>query len=336
MRQFRGQVAVVGEQQYAGGVAVEAAYGIDAFGAGIAHDVHDVEAALGVVRGRYAIFGLVEQHIDFVLGQHHFVVVGDDIVAGDFRSQFGHHFAVDFDFALLYELIGFSARAHARVGQELVETYRFVGVDHALVIDDATGYDHSLLAVVASAVGAALVAAIGLVVASAAVVESLTVASLLAERTVLAHGVVVGLFAVIGVRAVGAAVVIVVAVVTSLVVVGAVVAALAFAMVAVVAVVVGCVTVEVVLAGSIVVGIVVVLIMVASAVIVVPAVVVAVIVVVGSAVVVVVVVVVVATGVIYLFVFFIATFAAGCPSCLSDARATGFLFFFHNEFYSLK
>ncbi len=49
--QFLGEVAVVCEEEDAGGVAVEAADGVNAFGGGGADEVEDGSAALGVVGG---------------------------------------------------------------------------------------------------------------------------------------------------------------------------------------------------------------------------------------------------------------------------------------------
>ena len=108
VRQFRGQIAVVGKLEHSGGITVEASDGINPFGTCIFYDVHDRKTALRVVRRRYAVFRLVEQNINFMFGQYDFIVVSNDIVAGYFGALFCDDFTVDLDFSVLDKLIGFS------------------------------------------------------------------------------------------------------------------------------------------------------------------------------------------------------------------------------------
>ncbi len=73
--ELRGEVAVVGEQEHTGGVAVKATYGVDALVAGALHEVQHCEAAVGVIAGGDAVFGLVEQDVALALGCHDLLVV---------------------------------------------------------------------------------------------------------------------------------------------------------------------------------------------------------------------------------------------------------------------
>ena len=117
-----GQVAVVGEEQDAGGVAVEAADGEDAFGCCGADEVKYGAAALGVVSGRDIVFRFVKKDIDEVIRDRDFFVVDLDGVGGmDFCSGFGDECAVDGDFTLADEFGGVAAGADAAVGDVFVE-----------------------------------------------------------------------------------------------------------------------------------------------------------------------------------------------------------------------
>jgi len=134
-----GKVAVVGEQEYACGVAVEASYGVDAFRACAFHEVHDGEASVGVIACGHAVFGLVEQNVALALEGNNLVVVLNHIVVGDFCAEFGYYLTVDLYEALLDKFVGFAARADACVAHVFVEANLFVGIRSFNLVFNAFG-----------------------------------------------------------------------------------------------------------------------------------------------------------------------------------------------------
>ena len=109
MRQLRREVAVVGQEQHAGGVAVESSHGVYALGACVLHEVHDGLALLRVIACGDVVLGLVEQHVHFLLESHGLVVELHLVRAHHLRAQLGHHIAVDRHHACLYALVGFAS-----------------------------------------------------------------------------------------------------------------------------------------------------------------------------------------------------------------------------------
>ncbi len=59
VREFLGEVAVIGEEEDPGGVTVKSAHGEYAFGSGLTNEVEDGAAALRVVGGGDIVFGFV-------------------------------------------------------------------------------------------------------------------------------------------------------------------------------------------------------------------------------------------------------------------------------------
>ena len=137
--ELRGEVAVVGEQQHAGGVAVETSDGVDALGACTLDEVHDRGAVLRILARGDAVLGLVEQDVALALQCHHLVVVFDHIVVGDLGAELGDYLAVDLDQALLDKFVGLAARAYAGVAHEFVETDLLVGIRYRHLVLDALG-----------------------------------------------------------------------------------------------------------------------------------------------------------------------------------------------------
>ncbi len=137
MCEFRGEVAVVGEQEHASGVAVESSHGIDSLWTDALDEVHNGLALLRVVACCDAVLRLVEQHIDLLLKVYGFAAELDVVGAEHLRAEFRNHFAVDGDCSVLYVFVGFAAAAYASVGKELVKTDGFVGVDVLLLIFNA-------------------------------------------------------------------------------------------------------------------------------------------------------------------------------------------------------
>jgi len=69
------QIAIVGEQEETGGIAVETAYGIDAFPDGTADELHDGVTLLRVGRGGEKAFGLIHQDIHRLLSAQHLAFI---------------------------------------------------------------------------------------------------------------------------------------------------------------------------------------------------------------------------------------------------------------------
>ena len=187
VRELGGHVAVVGEQQYARGVAVEAAYGVDALGAAVFHEVHHGLAVLRVFARGNVAFGLVEEHVNLLLNLYRLFVELHHVGAEHLRAEFGNHFAVYRHYACLDVFIGIAARANAGVGKIAVEANRCIGVDVLLFIFKAlflrvlgVGVVAALAAVVVAVVVTALaiIAALLAVVAVIVAAGALTVAAL--------------------------------------------------------------------------------------------------------------------------------------------------------------
>ena len=127
---FRGQIAIVGQQQHAGGIAVEPSDGIDAFAAGVFHQVEHRHACLWVVHGGNTVFRFVQQDVNAFFAAHQ-LVVEQHLVGGRhyFCTQFGYHFAIHGYHAGGNVFIGFAARTNARICQKFIQAHRFVVVD---------------------------------------------------------------------------------------------------------------------------------------------------------------------------------------------------------------
>ena len=109
MCELGSEVAVVGEQEHTGGVAVEASHGVDAFFAGTLHEVHHGFASVGVVAGGHTIFWFIEQKIHFAFAGHDFVVVFHRVFSSDFHTELGHGFAVYLHQSFGNQFVGFTA-----------------------------------------------------------------------------------------------------------------------------------------------------------------------------------------------------------------------------------
>ncbi len=137
MRELRCEVAIVGKQEHASGVAVETSDGIDALGAGILDKVHNGLALLRVVAGGDIVLRLVEEDIDLLLDADGLVVEAYLVGAEHLGAQLRNNLSVDSDDAGLYELIGLTTAADTGIGEELVQTYRLVGVEVLLFVLNA-------------------------------------------------------------------------------------------------------------------------------------------------------------------------------------------------------
>lgn len=104
-----GEVAIVGKQKYAGGVAVESAYGVDAFFASVFDEIHYSETSVGVVGCGDAVFRLVEEDVALAFECYNLVIVFNGVVVRNLCSEFGDNFAVDFYESLQDVVVGFAA-----------------------------------------------------------------------------------------------------------------------------------------------------------------------------------------------------------------------------------
>ena len=173
--ELRGEVAVVGEQQHARGVTVEASYGIDALGTDVLHEVHHRLALLWVIAGGHVVLRLVQQHVDLLLQRHGSVVEHNLVGAQHLCSKLGHHLTVHLHRSGLYELVGLATAADACIGQELIQADGLVRINVDLLIFDAF-----LQAVLGIGIQAALaLVAIGRTLLAVALLTSLIAATLL-------------------------------------------------------------------------------------------------------------------------------------------------------------
>ena len=175
--EFGCQVTVVGEQEHTGGVAVKSSHGIDAFLTSTLDEVHDGLAAVGIVTGGDAVFGLIEQDVALLLGGYDLAIIFYNVLGGNLHTEFGDYLAIDLDKALLDVFISHTARADAGVGHELVQANLHVGINRGLLIDDALGLGReahlglrTLLALgtLLEATGTLLIAALALLITTLA------------------------------------------------------------------------------------------------------------------------------------------------------------------------
>ena len=177
--ELRGEVAVVGEEKHAGGVAVESAYGVDALRTYVLDEVHYGLALLWVIACGDAILRLVEQDINLLLKGYGLVVELYFVGAHYLCSEFCYSFAVHCHHSCLYEFIGFATAAYACVGEELVETDGFVRVEVLLFIFYALFQAVFCIGIVAGG----MLTLIALLVAAVVVVASLTLVASAVESS---------------------------------------------------------------------------------------------------------------------------------------------------------
>ena len=151
MGQLGREVAVVGEQEDAGGVAVESSHGVDALVTGSLDNIHDGQTAVGVIAGGDAVLGLVEKDVALSFQCHYLVIILDGVVVGNLGAEFCNDLTVDLYEALLDKLVGFAARADTGIGHKLVETDLFVGIGDGHFILDALGTRSKTLSAVGHA-----------------------------------------------------------------------------------------------------------------------------------------------------------------------------------------
>jgi len=130
MTEALGQLAVVRQQEQAGGVGVEASDGKDAFG----HAAKKIDRELAAGRiggGAEDVLGLMQHEVDFFFGMDGLAVDGDAIGLGiDQDREVSGDGSVDGDAALNDELLAGATGAKARGGKNLLDAFD----RHALII----------------------------------------------------------------------------------------------------------------------------------------------------------------------------------------------------------
>ncbi len=109
MGELRGEIAVVGEEKHARGVAVESSYRIYPLAACVLDQIKHSETSVGIIAGGHAVFRLVEEHIAFALGSHDFLIIFHHIVSCDLGAELSHYLTIDFHETLCDVFIGFAA-----------------------------------------------------------------------------------------------------------------------------------------------------------------------------------------------------------------------------------
>ena len=122
MEQLLGEGTVVGEQQQAFRVVVEAADRVDVLG-DLGQQVEHGGTPLGILPRRHVSAGLVEQDVAMPAGDADALAVDADVVAAGFgpRAQLEHRGAVHRDAALRDERLGGAPRRDARRRQDLLK-----------------------------------------------------------------------------------------------------------------------------------------------------------------------------------------------------------------------
>jgi hypothetical protein len=115
----QGEVAVVGQEEQAAGVSVEAADGIGMHAAQVSgKQVKDGGASLGVADGAEVVYGFMQEYVDFLDGWDDGFAVDTDVVMSgvDAGTLRGDGYAVDLDTTGGDEFFGVTARSYAGVG----------------------------------------------------------------------------------------------------------------------------------------------------------------------------------------------------------------------------
>ena len=135
MRQFGRQVTVIGEQQYTGGIAIQATYGIDTLRTSTTNDVDDGMTLLRIIGGGNGVLGFVEQDIHLTFPTNGLVMETDVIGRQHLGTEVIDSDTVDGDHACLDEIIGFPTGTDTCVSEVFIKTYRLGRILHLLFID---------------------------------------------------------------------------------------------------------------------------------------------------------------------------------------------------------
>ncbi len=123
MRETRGEIAVVGEQEQTFGVEVEPPDRIYVF-ADAAQKIDHGRTPLRIGSRRHVPARLVEQQVAVMFRDFHTPAVDADVVARrvGFRAELADCLAVDGDASLEHQLLARAARGDARLRENLLET----------------------------------------------------------------------------------------------------------------------------------------------------------------------------------------------------------------------
>lgn len=119
-----GHVSIIGKQEDARGVAVEAAYRVDALVARACHNVHHGATPLRIVGGGDGVFWLIEKHVYLLLRLELLTVVDNLGIGRDGDTHLGDDLPVYGYLASLDEFIGLAPATHATHGNEAVEAQK--------------------------------------------------------------------------------------------------------------------------------------------------------------------------------------------------------------------
>ena len=135
VREALGHLAVVGEQQDAGRVLIEPAYGEYPYRR-LADQLHDRLLGVGIAGRGHIAARLVHHDVHLLLAFETLTVETDFVgVDVDLAAQFRHDLAVDGHYARENEAVGFAAGADARIGDVLVQAHHILygRGDHVVV-----------------------------------------------------------------------------------------------------------------------------------------------------------------------------------------------------------
>jgi len=119
-----GEVAVVGQQQQAGGIPVKSPHRINTFFYFTAQDIEYGFASPFVFCGSNDILGFVDEDIDFPLfGFDGLSFQADLIALMYFHAGFLHQGTIDGNLAFFYEFCGLSPGANATMRNVLIEAH---------------------------------------------------------------------------------------------------------------------------------------------------------------------------------------------------------------------
>lgn len=117
------QVAIVGDDQQAGGIFVESSDGEQA-GAIAGKQVEDAAATFGIVSGAEETGGLVEHEVFLPLNLQPLPIERDGLTPGfDCGAKLSDRLAVDRDASGSDQLFAFPARAQSRLSEETLQTH---------------------------------------------------------------------------------------------------------------------------------------------------------------------------------------------------------------------
>ena len=176
------KVAIIGQEEHASGVTVEAANRVDTLRTYILHKIHYGLALLWVIACGDISLGLVKQYINFLLDGNRCAVDDNLIATQHLNSEFGHYLTIDRHSSILYELICLTSTAYTCIGNKLIQAQWLVGIDMFLLVLDALL--HAILSI-------GIIVGTTLTIAPTAVVITTTIIVVAATQLVATLGVVI-------------------------------------------------------------------------------------------------------------------------------------------------